>query len=64
MKTKTIVLIHGLFVNNTSWKEWKTYFETQGYTVHTPSNPGHEGDPVNLKNNIPQELRHVALMIR
>ncbi|MBB6331854.1 pimeloyl-ACP methyl ester carboxylesterase [Chryseobacterium sediminis] len=60
MKTKTIVLIHGLFVNNTSWKEWKTYFETQGYTVHTPSNPGHEGDPVNLKNNIPQELRHVS----
>lgn len=60
MKTKTIVLIHGLFVNNTSWKEWKTYFEARGYTVHTPSNPGHDGDPVNLKNNIPGELQHVG----
>jgi len=60
MKTKTIVLIHGLFVNNTSWKEWKTYFEAQGYTVHTPSNPGHAGNPVDLKNNIPGELRHVG----
>lgn len=60
MKTKTIVLIHGLFVNNTSWKEWKTYFEAQGYTVHTPSNPGHNGDPVKLKANIPSELRNVG----
>ena len=60
MKTKTIVLIHGLFVNNTSWKEWKTYFEAQGYTVHTPSNRGHAGDPVQLKANIPSELRNVG----
>lgn len=59
MKTKTIVLIHGLFVNNTSWKEWKTYFEAQGYNVHTPSNPGHEGDPKQLKINIPSELKNV-----
>ncbi|KMQ67054.1 alpha/beta hydrolase [Chryseobacterium sp. FH2] len=60
MKTKTIVFIHGLFVNSTSWKEWKTYFETQGYTVHTPSNPGHEGDPRSLKKNIPAELKNVS----
>ncbi|MBB6372143.1 alpha/beta hydrolase [Chryseobacterium shigense] len=60
MKTKTIVLIHGLFVNNTSWKEWKTYFEAQGYIVHTPSNPGHEGDPGKLKINIPSELKNVS----
>lgn len=60
MKTKTIVLIHGLFVNNTSWKEWKTYFENQGYRVHTPSNPGHEGNPIELKRNIPSELRTVS----
>ncbi|RKT00986.1 alpha/beta hydrolase [Chryseobacterium defluvii] len=60
MKTKTIVLIHGLFVNNTSWREWKTYFEAQGYTVHTPSNPGHDGDPVSLKANIPSVLKDVG----
>lgn len=56
MKTKTIVFIHGLFVNNTSWKEWKTYFEARGYTVYTPANPGHEGNPADLRRNIHPEL--------
>lgn len=60
MQTKTIVLIHGLFVNNTSWKNWKTYFEAKGYTVHTPSNPGHDGNPAELKKNIPAELSTVS----
>ncbi|CAA7390537.1 alpha/beta hydrolase [Chryseobacterium fistulae] len=60
MKTKTIVLIHGLFVNNTSWKEWKNYFEEKGYIVHTPSNPGHDGDPRQLKMSIPSELKNVG----
>jgi len=60
MKTKTIVLIHGLFVNNTSWKNWKTYFEAQGYNVYTPSNPGHDGNPIDLKKNIPSELKNVG----
>lgn len=56
MKTKNIVLIHGLFVNNTSWNQWKTYFEAQGYTVHTPANPGHEGKPSELRNVIDSQL--------
>ncbi len=56
MNTKTIVLIHGLFVNNTSWAAWKTYFENQGYTVYTPANPGHEGNPAALRANIHPQL--------
>lgn len=61
MKTsKTIVLIHGLFVNNTSWKNWKTYFEAQGYTVYTPANPGHEGNPADLRKNIQPGLPKVG----
>lgn len=56
MKTKTIVLIHGLFVNNTSWAAWKTYFEEKGFTVHTPANPGHEGNPSDLRKNIHPDL--------
>lgn len=56
MKTKTIVLIHGLFVNNTSWAAWKTYFEAKGYTVYTPANPGHEGNPAQLRANTHPEL--------
>lgn len=56
MKTKTIVLIHGLFVNNKSWEQWKTYFQVQGYTVYTPANPGHEGNPSDLRTNIHPQL--------
>jgi pimeloyl-ACP methyl ester carboxylesterase len=59
-QTKTIVLIHGLFVNNTSWAEWKTYFEQRGYTVHTPANPGHEGDPAALRAHIDPQLNKIG----
>lgn len=54
--TKTIVLVHGMFVNNTSWASWKTYFEAKGYTVYTPANPGHDGAPAHLRANIHPEL--------
>ncbi len=54
--SKTIVFIHGLFVNPTSWAEWKTYFEAKGYTCYTPANPFHEGNPVDLRNNINPKL--------
>lgn len=54
--TKTIVLIHGLFVNNTSWVQWKTYFEAQGYKVYTPANPGHEGVPSELRTTVHPDL--------
>lgn len=56
MQTKTIVFIHGLFVNNTSWKQWKSYFEAKGFTVHTPANPGHDGDPAELKKHTHPQL--------
>ena len=53
---KSIVLIHGNFVNNTSWTEWKRYYEQKGYTVYTPANPGHEGNPADLRNNVHPDL--------
>ena len=55
-KSKTIVLIHGNFVNNTSWTEWKLRYEQKGYTVHTPANPGHEGNPADLRNKVHPDL--------
>ena len=55
-KSNTIVLIHGMFVNNTSWNEWKTYFEKQGYTVYAPANPGHDGTPASLRTHIHPQL--------
>lgn len=56
IQSKTIVLVHGNFVNNTSWGAWKQYYEQKGYTVHTPANPGHEGNPAVLRENGHPEL--------
>jgi pimeloyl-ACP methyl ester carboxylesterase len=55
-KSKTIVLIHGNFVNNASWKDWKTRYEQKGYKVYTPANPGHEGTPSELRKNVHPDL--------
>ena len=49
---KTIVLIHGNFVNEKTWADWKLRYEQRGYTVHTPANPGHDGDPAALRANV------------
>ena len=55
-RAKTIILIHGNFVNNTSWDEWKSRYEQKGYTVHTPANPGHEGSPASLRSKVHPDL--------
>jgi pimeloyl-ACP methyl ester carboxylesterase len=55
-KSKTVVLIHGNFVNNNSWMEWKRHYEQKGYKVYTPSNPGHEGNPAGLRAKVHPDL--------
>jgi pimeloyl-ACP methyl ester carboxylesterase len=54
--SKTIVLIHGNFVNNLSWTSWKKYLEQKGYAVHTPANPGHAGNPADLRAKVHPDL--------
>jgi pimeloyl-ACP methyl ester carboxylesterase len=61
MNTKTIVLIHGLFMNAKSWAGWKTYFEGAGYRVIVPEFPHHTGEPATLRSNIPDGLRKLDL---
>ncbi|RZJ52297.1 MAG: alpha/beta hydrolase [Flavobacterium sp.] len=56
VKSKTIVLIHGNFVNEKTWTEWKQYYEEKGYKVYTPVNPGHEGNPTELRANAHPDL--------
>jgi pimeloyl-ACP methyl ester carboxylesterase len=55
-KSKTIVLIHGNFVNDATWAEWKQYYEQKGYKVYTPANPGHEGTPSELRKSVHPDL--------
>ena len=57
--SKTIVFIHGLFLNNHSWDAWKTFFEGQGYTCYAPANPKHQGTPAELRANPPKGLENV-----
>ena len=59
LSSKTIVFIHGLFMNNTAWDEWKTYFEANGYTCYAPAHPKHNGNPTALRANPPAGLETV-----
>src|SRR5262249_40789299 len=54
--TKTIVLIHGAWLNSKAWEKWKPRYEQRGYTVIAPDWPGDEGDPVELKAHPRMEL--------
>src|SRR5262245_20213793 len=55
-KSKTIVLIHGNFVNDTTWSQWKRHYEQKGYKVYAPANPGHAGEPAELREYVHPDL--------
>ena len=46
---RTIMLIHGAWLNARSWENWKARFEAMGYTVSAPDWPGDEGEPEDLR---------------
>ncbi|HEY5825448.1 MAG TPA: alpha/beta hydrolase [Cyclobacteriaceae bacterium] len=74
IKSKTIVFITGAFVNNACWNEWKTYFDSKGYTTIAPPWPGKEGDAATLRARhpdkalaavtLPMILDHYAAIIK
>jgi pimeloyl-ACP methyl ester carboxylesterase len=51
--SKTIVLVHGLFVNNRSWAPWVNYLEGKGYKVVTIPYPGRDKEVATLKAEHP-----------
>jgi len=54
--SKTIVFIHGLFINPKSWEDWIKFFEAKGYTCYAPAYAYHEGKPEELRKNINADL--------
>jgi pimeloyl-ACP methyl ester carboxylesterase len=48
--TKTIMLVHGAWLNSKSWENWKARYEAKGYTVVAPDWP--------LDNRAPEALRN------
>lgn len=59
INSKTIVFAHGLFVTAQSWSEWVTFFESKGYTCHTPPNPYHNMTRKEMWDNTPEPLGKV-----
>jgi pimeloyl-ACP methyl ester carboxylesterase len=58
--TKTIVLIHGAWLNSKSWEGFKARYEAQGYTVVTPDWPYDDRDPAELRANPDPRLKHLG----
>lgn len=48
--SKTIMLIHGAWLNSRSWEGFKARYEAQGYTVVTPDWPLDDRSPEELRN--------------
>ncbi len=48
---KTIVFVHGIFMNGNCWKQWMQFYEAKGYKCYAPSYPLHEGNPIELRKN-------------
>src|ERR1044071_1907293 len=57
--SKTILFIHGAWLNATSWDSFRTYFEAQGYRTLAPPWPLKEASVSPLQANPPQALAHL-----
>jgi len=53
MKTKTIVLVHGMFMNHTCWENWIPRYQAKGYRVIAPDWPGRDQIRGGLRKNHP-----------
>ncbi|HTE34369.1 MAG TPA: alpha/beta fold hydrolase, partial [Chryseolinea sp.] len=53
--------IHGMFQNAGSWDNWLKYFSNKGYQCIAESWPLHEGEPSELRNDIPPGLGDLRL---
>jgi len=58
--TKTIVLIHGAWLNSASWASWKTRYEARGYKVVAPDWPYDDRPPAELRASPRKELAHLG----
>lgn len=51
--TKTVLFITGAYVSNSCWDEWKSYFESKGYTCIAPAWPYKDAPAALLRNRQP-----------
>ena len=55
--TKTIVLIHGAWLNAPSWEGFKARYEAKGYTVIAPAWPLDDRTPAELRAHRPRSRK-------
>lgn len=48
-RTRTVILIHGLYLTPACWDDWRRYFESRGFKVLAPAYPGISGDPAAIR---------------
>jgi alpha-beta hydrolase superfamily lysophospholipase len=53
MNAKTIVFIHGMYMNPISWEEWMTYFSNKGYECFAQAWPGRDQPVEELRKKYP-----------
>lgn len=58
---KTIVFVHGMFQNPTSWEKWVRFFAERGYDCKALAWPLHDGAPEALRQNPPAGLGELSL---
>lgn len=58
--SKTIVFVHGLFMNPSSWINWIQFYEAKGYKCYAPAYAYHEGNPSDLRSNINSNLGNLT----
>jgi pimeloyl-ACP methyl ester carboxylesterase len=58
---RTVMLIHGMFLNPKSWEPWRRFFERAGFDCIAPAWPLHEGGPATLRRNVPKGLGELSL---
>lgn len=62
--SRHIVFVTGAFVSNACWDEWRTYFESKGYTTVAPAWPFKEGKPSDLRALPPNDTDLAALTLK
>lgn len=60
--SKTIMLIHGAWLNAASWEGFKQRYETKGFTVVALSWPHDERSPAELRANPHPDLKNVGMV--
>jgi len=74
MKSKTIILIHGMFMTPLCWEKWIPYYEAKGYRIFAPAWPGRDKsveelnaahpDPELAKLKLNHTVDHMAAFIK